>query len=237
MKFAYLIEPPFNYRDDAGRVTGCDVELARIVLSMIGVETVEFVETEFSNLLPGLEQGRWDVTTGLFDTAERRKIAAFSRPIWALSDGFLVLKGNPCKLDGYVSAAQNPHCRLAVVRDQVQHHAALASGMSQAKIVLYDTYHEAARAVVEKKADAYASVAMAHRGYLAQNPSVDLEVIAVSGAEKSASFGAFGFRHSDKELKNAIDGALAQYLGSSEHRAMMQTYGFTHDDTDILAQS
>lgn len=124
MKFAYLIEPPFNYRTDAGRVTGCDVELARIVLSMIGVETVEFVETEFSNLLPGLEQRRWDITTGLFDTEERRKTAAFSRPIWALSDDLLVLKGNPCKLDGYVSAAQTPHCRLAAIRDQVQHHAA-----------------------------------------------------------------------------------------------------------------
>ncbi len=29
MKFAYLIEPPFNYREDDGTVTGCDVELAR----------------------------------------------------------------------------------------------------------------------------------------------------------------------------------------------------------------
>ncbi|MGV3548626.1 hypothetical protein [Rhizobium sp.] len=29
MKFAYLIEPPFNHRDADGTVTGCDVELVR----------------------------------------------------------------------------------------------------------------------------------------------------------------------------------------------------------------
>lgn len=29
MKFAYLIEPPFNFLSETGEVTGCDVELAK----------------------------------------------------------------------------------------------------------------------------------------------------------------------------------------------------------------
>ena len=33
MKLAYLIEPPFNYVDTNGDVTGCDVELARQTVS------------------------------------------------------------------------------------------------------------------------------------------------------------------------------------------------------------
>ncbi|WP_348528988.1 transporter substrate-binding domain-containing protein [Mesorhizobium australicum] len=94
-KFAYLIEPPFNYRDADGTVTGCDVALARTVLGMVGLHDVEMVETEFAHLLPALSEGRWQMTTGLFATEERRWIAAFSRPIWALPDGLLVRKGNP----------------------------------------------------------------------------------------------------------------------------------------------
>ncbi len=71
MKFAYLIEPPFNYVDAAGRITGCDVELARHVFSQLGLEPFKPVETEFGELLPGLADGRWRMTTGLFSTEKR----------------------------------------------------------------------------------------------------------------------------------------------------------------------
>ncbi|KQO76018.1 branched-chain amino acid ABC transporter substrate-binding protein [Rhizobium sp. Leaf262] len=202
---------------------------------MIGIERVEFIETEFANLLPGLEPRRWDITTGLFDTDERRKIVAFSRPIWALSDGLLIRKGNPKKLNGYASIAANSECELAAIHDQVQHQAALAAGISENQIILYPTYGEAANAVINGQAHAYASVAMAHRGYLAQHHQIDLEVVSVPTTERDAAFGAFGFRQSDHELKNAIDSALTQYLGSNEHRAMMQPFGFTDADINMIA--
>lgn len=90
MKFAYLIEPPFNFRKDDGIVTGCDVELAKVILKRIGIDAFELVEAESAELLPGVAEGRWKMTTGLFGTTERRRVAAFSRPIWALPDGLLV---------------------------------------------------------------------------------------------------------------------------------------------------
>jgi ABC-type amino acid transport substrate-binding protein len=66
IRFAFLIEPPFCYRASDGAVTGCDVEVARHCLHAVGVETIVFLETEFPELLPGLADGRWDMTTGLF---------------------------------------------------------------------------------------------------------------------------------------------------------------------------
>lgn len=93
MRFAYLIEPPFNSVNAKGRVTGCDVELARHVFDALGIAEFDLVGTEFSELLPGLADGRWRMTTGLFGTRERRAFAQFSRPIWALSDGLLIRPG------------------------------------------------------------------------------------------------------------------------------------------------
>lgn len=58
MKFAYLIEPPFNYRDENNIITGCDVELARYVLNELGINNIEFFEAEFADLLPGLANGK-----------------------------------------------------------------------------------------------------------------------------------------------------------------------------------
>lgn len=48
MKFAYLIEPPFNYCTDEGVITGCDVELAKVIFKRIGIDDFEPVEAEFA---------------------------------------------------------------------------------------------------------------------------------------------------------------------------------------------
>jgi polar amino acid transport system substrate-binding protein len=178
IKFAYLIEAPFNYRSADGAVTGCDVELARTALGMVGIHDFEMVETEFARLLPGLAEGRWRMTTGLFATEERRRIAAFSRPIWALPDGLLVRNGNPMRLSGYRSAARTDGCVLAVIRDQIQHRSAVDFGLPGDRLLIFETYADAAQAVVEGQADAYASVARAHSGFIERHPSLKILALA-----------------------------------------------------------
>ena len=57
MKFAYLIEPPFNYRTSDGMVTGCDVELVKAIAKAIGDDDLQLIETEFAELLQGVSDG------------------------------------------------------------------------------------------------------------------------------------------------------------------------------------
>jgi polar amino acid transport system substrate-binding protein len=232
---AYLIEPPFNYRSAGGAVTGCDVELARTVLGMVGIHDVEMVETEFAQLLPGLADRRWRMTTGLFATEERRRIAAFSRPIWALPDGLLVQNGNPMRLNGYRSAARTDGCVLAVIRDQIQHRSAVDLGVPEDRILIFETYADAAKAVVEGRADAYASVARAHGGFIERHPDMNLEVVAIGADEKEPAFGSFAFGKSDDAFRRAVDDALLAYLGTGEHRAMMKKFGFDDAEIDLVS--
>lgn len=235
MKFAYLIEPPFNHRRDDGSVTGCDVELAKIVFASIGEGPFEPVETEFAELLPGVAEGRWRMTTGLFATEERRQIAAFSRPVWALPDGLLVAAGNPLGLSGYKSIATSSTCRLAVIRDQFQHRSAVDFGVPEDRIMIFETYTEACHAVRDSKAEAYASVARAHTGFLEQHPELDLDVIVVPATEKQPAFGSFAFSRLDDELRRKVDAVLAGYLGSPEHRRMMAGFGFSDVEIDLVS--
>ena len=234
-RLAYLIEPPFNYRNADGTVTGCDVELARTILGMVGVHDIEMVETEFSQLLAGLAAGRWRMTTGLFATEERRKVAAFSRPIWALPDGLLVELGNPLRLTGYKSVARTESCVLAVIRAQIQHRSAVDFNVPDDRTLIFETYADAAQAVVDGRAHAYASVARAHSGFIERNPDAKLEAIAIGADEKVPAFGSFAFRKSDDGLREAIDDALLGYLGSREHRTMMKTFGFADTEIDPIA--
>lgn len=232
MKFAYLIEPPFNYREPDGAVTGCDVELARFLLGELG-EAFEPVEAEFAELLPGLGQGRWRMTTGLFATEQRKKYALFSRPIWALPDGLLVAKGNPLGLTGYHSAATKG-IRVAAIRDQVQHRATLDFGIPDDRVLIFDTYEQAADAVVTGAADSYASVARAHTGFLAQHAELLLDVVTVPTGERPPAPGSFGFALHDTDLCQAVDAILERYIGTPEHRAMMAHFGFDDSEIDLL---
>jgi polar amino acid transport system substrate-binding protein len=233
-RFAYLIEPPFCYRTADGAVAGCDVEVARYVSQVLGVASFTPVETAFAELLPGLADGRWDMTTGLFVTAERRWIAAFSRPIWALGDGLLVPAGNPAQVHGYRSLAASK-LRLAVVAGQVQEETARALGVPDDRIRRFTTYPEAARAVVDGEADAYASVAAAHRGYLRERPDPLLSVVEIAEAEKAAEIGAFAFARSATALRDKVDEELGRFLGSPGHIALMAGYGFSAAEVERIA--
>lgn len=235
MKFAYLIEPPFNYVDHTGDITGCDVELARYVFAELGISDVQLIETEFAELLPGLGEGRWDMTTGLFGTDERRKSAQFSRPIWALPDGLLVAKGNPLNLSGYRSVAERQDARLAVIRDQFQHRSAVEAGVEPHRIEIFETYTEAARAVRDGKVDAYASVGRAHAGFIGQNDDWPVGLVQVPAEEKPPAFGSFGLGLDDTELLRKVDGILSDFLGSGAHRAMVAAFGFTDTDVDLVS--
>ncbi|MBL4758254.1 MAG: transporter substrate-binding domain-containing protein [Rhizobiales bacterium] len=234
MKFAYLIEPPFNFRDGDGLITGCDVELAEHVFLELGVSPFEPVETEFSELLPGVSAGRWQMTTGLFETEERRETASFSRPIWALPDGLLVKRDNPLQIQGYRSIAKNSLCVLAVIRDQFQHRSAVEFAIPANRIAIFETYNEAAIAVRDGLADAYASVGRAHSGFMRQFPDWALEIVEVPASEKAPAYGSFAFSLTDTSFRNDVDGVLERYLGSPDHRKMMGKYGFTDAEIDLL---
>lgn len=234
MKFAYLIEPPFNFRTPNGVVTGTDVELAKVVVDELGLGEIEPIETEFAKLLPGVADKRWRMTTGLFSTEEREEIAAFSRPIWALPDGLLVKTGNPKNLTGYQSIAETKNCTLAVIKDQIQHRSAIEFGVSEASLRIFETYSQAANAVLAGTVDAYASVGRAHSGFIDQNREKALEIIIVPTIEKPPAFGCFGFNRQDIEFRDNVDEVLRSYIGSDKHRTMMRPFGFTDAEIDLV---
>jgi polar amino acid transport system substrate-binding protein len=233
--FAYLDEPPFCAPVPQGGAIGCDVEVAFAILRAIGIEQIETRLVTFAELLPGVASGLWHINTPLFVTAERAKLVKFSRPVWSLADGLMVRAGNPKGLTSYGILADHPDARLVVVADQVQEHAARAAGLDSARILRVATQPDAVAAVLDGRADAYASVAMAHRGYLRASPDARLEVVDFGAQGGTAAEGAYSFARSNADLRQAFDRELESYLGSLEHRALMRRYHFTDADVDRVA--
>jgi polar amino acid transport system substrate-binding protein len=229
--FAYLDEPPFCAPAADGPV-GCDVEVAFAVLRAIEIEHIETKLVTFAELLPGVASGAWHINTPLFVTEERARLVDFSRPVWSLADGLMVQAGSPKRLTSYRALAAHADARLAVVEGQVQEHRALAAGLAPARVLRVATQPEAVAAVRDGRADAYASVAMAHRGFLRAAPDARLEVVDFGADGGAAAEGAYSFAKSNAALKRAFDGVLQRFLGSPEHRAIMRRYDFSDADID-----
>jgi polar amino acid transport system substrate-binding protein len=74
--------PPFEYYQGASKTfIGFDIELMQGVAREAGYSKVEFVDLEFSKLLPSLKDGKVDaIISCLTVTAERRKEVDFTQP-------------------------------------------------------------------------------------------------------------------------------------------------------------
>jgi polar amino acid transport system substrate-binding protein len=230
--FAYLDEPPFCAPGNDGAPIGCDVEVAFAILKAIGIERVETKLVTFAELIPGVARGAWHVNTPLFVTEERVRLVDFSRPVWSLADGLMMRTGNPKRLDSYEALAANADARLVVVADQVQEQRALAAGTKPDRILRVATQAEAVNAVLDSRADAYASVAMAHRGYLTANPDDGLGVVDFGASGGAVALGAYSFSKHQGDLRQRFDEGLGHFLGTPEHRAILHRHGFTDADID-----
>ncbi|WP_321882985.1 transporter substrate-binding domain-containing protein [Paraburkholderia bannensis] len=233
---AYIEEPPFGWTETDCIATGADIDLAEVVLRAIGATVIEHRLTTFSELLPGVEAGRWDMNVPLFVTPERTNLVAFSVPVWAMRDGFLVRAGNPKSLDSYASLAKRKDARLGIIAGQVQHDAAKASRVSENQIEVFEHQADAIEAVRSGAIDAYASTALGNRILADRMGGSVFEAVehkpGTNGKQHEFPFGAFSFNRRGSGLRDAVNAALRTYLGSPDHRARMAKFGMTRNEID-----
>lgn len=71
---------PWTFHNEAGDLTGYDIEVARAIAERLGVEA-EFAEGEWDGLLAGLDSGRYDtMANGVSVTEEREEKYDFTEP-------------------------------------------------------------------------------------------------------------------------------------------------------------
>ncbi|HKT67478.1 MAG TPA: transporter substrate-binding domain-containing protein [Burkholderia sp.] len=72
--------PPFDYRNAEGQLEGFDVDVAKAVAAKLGVKP-QFVTTEWSGILAGLQAGKFDVIVNqVAITPSRQQALDFSTP-------------------------------------------------------------------------------------------------------------------------------------------------------------
>ncbi|GGJ70733.1 transporter substrate-binding domain-containing protein [Deinococcus aquiradiocola] len=82
---------PFTFKDAQGNLTGFDTDIAKAIAAKLGLKP-QFVLTEWSGILAGLQAGKFDVVVNQVGiTAERQKTIGFSAP-YAYSSPQIIVK-------------------------------------------------------------------------------------------------------------------------------------------------
>ncbi|AJK68731.1 ABC transporter substrate-binding protein [Corynebacterium marinum] len=146
---------PFEVKDSGGSIVGMEIDLARAVAAVMGLE-FEPVEQDFAMIIPAVQAGTVDVgVSGFTDNEERRRTVDFVNFLyagiqWAQPAGGNVDPEHPCGLT--VAVQRTTVSETDDVRPKSE--ACEAAGEEPVTILSYDTSDNAALSALIGRADA-----------------------------------------------------------------------------------
>ncbi|MCP8686705.1 ectoine/hydroxyectoine ABC transporter substrate-binding protein EhuB [Marinobacterium sedimentorum] len=230
LTLAVANEIPYGYLSSDGEAKGEAPEIALHTLKALGIDNVEVLVTEFGSLIPGLKAGRFDViAAGMYINPKRCEQILFSNPTYTIGEGFLVKTGNPLALKGYNDIKTQPDLKLGVMAGAVEFGYAKDFGIALDQIVTLPDYPSGVAALKSGRVDALAGTVLTMAELGKKSDDVELaqpfEDLVIDG-KKVNGYGGFGFRPGDEGLRDAFNAQLADFIGSEEHLALVEPYGF-----------
>jgi polar amino acid transport system substrate-binding protein len=229
IRIGFAIEPPYAFVDGRGEVAGESPGIARRIVARLGIARIDWRQAEFGALIDELEAGRIDViAAGMFATPERSQRARFSDPTLRVRPGVLVARGNPTGLRTIDDLASRTDLRVAVLAGAVEADVLAARGVAPERLIAVPDALTGRQAVESGIVAALVLSEPSVRWMASQNDLGVTEALALKEDDlASAPYGyaAFAFHKDDAALQAAWNAALADFLGSAEHRALLVPLG------------
>jgi polar amino acid transport system substrate-binding protein len=234
-------EAPYGFTASDGTVTGEAPEIAKHVLGQMGVEEVEGVITEFGSLIPGLNAGRFDlIAAGMFLTPERCGQITFSEPTYGIGQAFLIKEGNPKDINDYDDIAANSDVTLAVMAGAIEGQYAQQAGVPISQLLVVPDRAAGTAAVEAGRADAFALTSLTIGDIVeARGEGSGLaktDAFSEVAGENVKGHGGFGFRNEDAEFVDEFNQKLTEFIGTDEHLALVEPFGFGKDELPELTR-
>lgn len=207
--------PPFNFRDEQGKLTGFDVEIAEGLAAKLGVKPA-FTTTEWSGILAGLQAGKYDlIVNQVAATDKRRETFDFSAP-YVVSSPQLVIRANETR--PLATPADLKGKKVGV--GQGSNFAEIARGIEGVDVRVYPGATEYLQDLATGRIDAALNDSLLIP-YLAAKTKLPVKAGAPLGAVES---NAIPFRKGNPKFKEALDKALAAMQADGSYATISQKW-------------
>jgi polar amino acid transport system substrate-binding protein len=209
---------PYVYEDekDPGKLVGFEVEIAEALARRLGVRA-RFVQVTWSNLVPALERGDFDVIlNGLEATPERRERIRLSRPYYAYGETLAIRRGAPYRsldaLAGHRVGTLNQTYAFELLRAR------------PIDVALYEGVQEPYLDLAQGRLDG-----VLLEGMIADRYGCNLAEVECLPEDVARGTYVLGLRKGDVSLGEAIDAALADMIATGELRGILTRWKLWND--------
>jgi len=196
---------PYVFEDDQapGKIQGFEVEIADALARELGVRA-KFMQNDWSNLVPALERGDFDVIlNGLEETPERRQRIRLSAPYYTYGETLTVQVGSRyTSLDGLKGK------RVGTLNQTVAHDLLKAAPV---EIVLYEGQQEPYMDLAKGRTDA---VLLDH--VIADRYGCNLKELRCLPDDVARGHYVLGIGKDAADLQSSIDRALGKLRNTGE---------------------
>ena len=208
--------PPFNYVDDAGDISGFDVDIARALCTQLGTEC-EIVLEEWERLIPELRAGSFDaIAASMSITEKRRELVSFTDRYYSNVVRFVTRKGSgsdPADAAGKTIGAAS----ATIASDWLEENLA-----GTATIRLYTGQEELHRDLVAGRLDAMFGDGLGSYAWLQGPEGAGFEFVG-EGYRLDEGIG-IAVRHEDVSLLQRLNGALEAILENGTYERINARY-------------
>lgn len=233
IRIAIANEIPYGYMDPSGEAMGAGPDVAEHIMEELGIENIEWITAEFSGLIPGLRADRFDmVAAEMAILPQRCEQVIYSEPNSSYGEGLLVAAGNPKDIHAFSDFAEGD-MKVAIMAGADQLEMMQALGVPQENMITISSNADAISTVSTGRADAYAATGLTASELASK--SDDVQVVAeftdpVVDGEEVRSWGGFTFAQGSEDLRDAVNGVLAEYKKTDDWSKTLTGYGFTQAD-------
>lgn len=225
LNLALFGEEPYSWLDDGGEPTGATIAVAEEIFGERMGYDLDVEQTDWDNLIPGLNAGNWDVVSaGMSVNADRCAEAAFGEPELVYTTALLVEEGNPYSVENFddLLAAQEDGENISVV--------ALTGGVESPWLEDLGVDHDGVGNAQDGidfveggRADVFALTAIS-----LETMAGDADGLEVTDPfSHELSVGAHTFRPGDDELREEFNEHLNELKESGEYLEIVSEFGFT----------
>jgi len=227
--------PPFTFRE-GGEIVGYDVDLAAVMCDALGVEP-EFIDTQWSGVIPALYAGRFDmIMSSMSYRKERLEKVAFSIPYAEASQALLIRADDA---DTITSVADLSGKVLGVklgspgemMKPDLDAEIAAVKGSGFSEVKIYDDHPAAYLALSQGSVDGVLNTLPTLGQVMKDRPGAYALVRPVG----KPNWAGIAARKEDPEIVEWLDSELTRLKASGEiYEIQEKWFGFRMDLADDI---
>lgn len=240
VEVGFANESPYAYEED-GELKGAAVDIATAVFAELGVDNVEGKLSDFSELIPGVQAGQFDVVTaGMAIQPDRCENALFGEPEMVYGEGLVVEAGNPLSIESYKDIADNPDITVVVMEGATEIEFLKSEGVADDQIITASDIPATFSAIQAGRADATTGTEMTVRMAFESADTEDLEIVESfeqTEIDGVPSYGAAAFSLENEELRDAYNEKLEELKEDGTVAELLEQNGFHPESNFVEAGS